>query len=691
MSDMKNYLVLLNLLSIMKGAVQTCLIVLVLMGSIMPMSSIKVSSEAIIDNTQSQPIPFNITLLKDELVNNSVQSLAFDPVNNRLFVGTMQGLSIVDMDNLTVTNLTKMNGLAGNNILGLDYDSVGNRVFMGFVDIPYPDPSTPLTIYNLSDNQANNFSTTDGLSGRGVRCLAFDKSKNLLFIGTDMEGLDILNLMTGNITHKDLTPLLSSNTLRSMELDERNNLLYIATYYGLAIYNISTGSFDIRTTANGFADDYIIGMELDSMQQQLYLTDWNWLSIYDIRNDTIANFASGKSWGLGKVALDSANEILFVDVGDGISIFNTKTRTFVDFLNETDGLSGNQINDVMWDSNYNNLYVAHGLGRGLSIYHCPYPKPPIVENLPQLDTDGIYVISWQVADNATTYTLQESTEPIFSSPQTVYTNDTSTAISSKQNGTYYYRVRASNEYGNSAWSETRSITVIHPPEAPMLEPVVSPDIDGNFTLRWAAILDADNYTLEESVQSDFTSSTPLYYGGNTSFNIANKTDNYYYYRIMASNEGGNSSWSTTSVIVIHLPVIPILYPIEKPINKTFNISWALIPNAEFYIVEEADNPAFTTSILRYMGPENNMQLTGESNHTYYYRVRGWNLAGYSEWSKVQDVFIPSETISPSPDNKFVWLLMESIILITVLIVVGFVLVIVKKKGWFERKLKEEEK
>ena len=74
--------------------------------------------------------------------------------------------------------------------------------------------------------------------------------------------------------------------------------------------------------------------------------------------------------------------------------------------------------------------------------------------------DGSYTVNWSSVDLATSYTLQEDDNASFSSPATVFSGAwTSKALQDKAIGTYYYRVRAENASGSSAWSATQSVAV----------------------------------------------------------------------------------------------------------------------------------------------------------------------------------------------------------------------------------------
>ncbi len=81
------------------------------------------------------------------------------------------------------------------------------------------------------------------------------------------------------------------------------------------------------------------------------------------------------------------------------------------------------------------------------------PNPPVLNPISNTDGDGNYTVSWSSSEGATTYTLEEDDNVGFSSPTTVYSgSSTSKNISGRDVGTYYYRVRASNAYASSDWS-----------------------------------------------------------------------------------------------------------------------------------------------------------------------------------------------------------------------------------------------
>jgi len=71
-----------------------------------------------------------------------------------------------------------------------------------------------------------------------------------------------------------------------------------------------------------------------------------------------------------------------------------------------------------------------------------------------------YTVSWQAAYLASTYILQEATNANFTGAVTRYSGTgTSWTASGTAPGTYYYRVKATNSWGDSGWSNTQQTTV----------------------------------------------------------------------------------------------------------------------------------------------------------------------------------------------------------------------------------------
>ena len=89
------------------------------------------------------------------------------------------------------------------------------------------------------------------------------------------------------------------------------------------------------------------------------------------------------------------------------------------------------------------------------------PEPPTLI-LDDTSISGMYTVQWTAPPGATSYVLQEDERADFDGAVVAYSgSNTFLDVSGKASGkTYYYRVIATNQVGESPWSETKSIAVI---------------------------------------------------------------------------------------------------------------------------------------------------------------------------------------------------------------------------------------
>jgi len=97
----------------------------------------------------------------------------------------------------------------------------------------------------------------------------------------------------------------------------------------------------------------------------------------------------------------------------------------------------------------------------------PIPYAPVLYDIDNPDEGSTYTVRWShehAGIPVISYTLQEATNASFTSGLVNYFIDhTGTpmekAFEKEINGTYYYRVRAHNQYGHGEWSNVESVTV----------------------------------------------------------------------------------------------------------------------------------------------------------------------------------------------------------------------------------------
>ncbi len=97
----------------------------------------------------------------------------------------------------------------------------------------------------------------------------------------------------------------------------------------------------------------------------------------------------------------------------------------------------------------------------------PLPAAPVLNEIANADGDGNYTVSWNASARSVNYELQEDDNASFASPETRYTGGgLSWNASGKAVGTYYYRVRGQNGWGNGGWSNVASVVVLPPGPTP---------------------------------------------------------------------------------------------------------------------------------------------------------------------------------------------------------------------------------
>ena len=183
------------------------------------------------------------------------------------------------------------------------------------------------------------------------------------------------------------------------------------------------------------------------------------------------------------------------------------------------------------------------------------PPPPVIPSAPVQGSPADAAtavsltasLSWNAAANATSYDVQVSTVLSFATTVINRSNltATSSALSGLTNGAvYYWRVRAKNVAGTSAWSSIRSFITVFNPPALSSPSNGATNVSKTPTLTWTAVTGATAYNVQYSTTSGFTTGTILKNVGlATSWTISPALlgRTRYYWRVQALN----GAWSTS--------------------------------------------------------------------------------------------------------------------------------------------------
>lgn len=168
-----------------------------------------------------------------------------------------------------------------------------------------------------------------------------------------------------------------------------------------------------------------------------------------------------------------------------------------------------------------------------------------------------YNVSWNSVSGADSYKLEEATTSSFSNAKTISQGATlSYAFSNKADGTYFYRVSASNASGTSAFSNIQQVSISTTPitlTAPVVQAINNPSGARQFNVSWNAVTNAQGYTLQQSTTSN-GSFTTIYSGNSTSAQLTVAAAGTYYYRVIAT--AGSISSAPSNVVSTNVTQTP---------------------------------------------------------------------------------------------------------------------------------------
>ena len=280
---------------------------------------------------------------------------------------------------------------------------------------------------------------------------------------------------------------------------------------------------------------------------------------------------------------------------------------------------------------------------------------PVIIVFPQ---DGSTAITnpvnfvWNKSPLALAYTIQISTSNLFTS--TIVTqsiSDTTYSSSILQTSTnYYWRVRAENLDGASGWTTAMFTTKLKIPT--LLHPSLGDvNVNPQPTLSWSSVFSSAKYTVQLSVQPDFTTISQRIDQTDTTVIIYSLIQGAtYYWRVGAYMNGDTTSYSSPNFFTTAFTPVPpnLIYPTDGSTNIPVNgvLRWSRIQNAISYKLQISTSPIFF-SILKDSSFTDTLYRPKpffNSNTQYFWRVNSTNSAGTSNYSSTYRFTTGSDTI-----------------------------------------------
>ncbi|THB81531.1 MAG: hypothetical protein D3926_01600 [Desulfobacteraceae bacterium] len=274
------------------------------------------------------------------------------------------------------------------------------------------------------------------------------------------------------------------------------------------------------------------------------------------------------------------------------------------------------------------------------------PEAPNGIFVPDSDNDGSYKIIWLPAPDADSYRVLRASSP---GSQLWYIAYNGSALSHQEsgmnNGDYYYRVAAVNPCGTSSFIQSSKVNVCKLSiAAPDSLNAPAEDEDGNYTVSWSEVIDADGYTVEESWSQDFSTCTVVYDGPEVFVDLAGRDERSYYYRVKAYSDCATSDYAYSNAVhVCDNPNPPSLLSCPPTsCGGGFTVSWPGVAGVEGYRLQRSTSHDFSGAVVDvYSGSDSSYTETILDNNTYYYRIRSEKSCGNSTWKTGSSVSVIS--------------------------------------------------
>ncbi len=362
--------------------------------------------------------------------------------------------------------------------------------------------------------------------------------------------------------------------------------------------NITSSSFYANWNSISNASFYILDVAYDSLFTK-FVNGYNGLNVSNVNYAFISNLDCDSIY-FYRIRVGNA-----CGISDFSNVIKVKTNKISDIITATSAINTNSSGfTARWNS------VLYATSYSLDIAY------------DSLFTNFVAGFNNLNVPNATSYTV--------------------TGLNCNTN--YYYRIKANSNCNNSNYSNIISVTTIGNPTIPTANQVTNISTSG-FSVSWNSVFNATGYYLDLAYDSLFTNYVTGYNNYNltaTSKSISGLLCNTkYFYRVKANNNCGASSYSNiVSAITFTKPDSIIALNATAVYSNSFIARWQGVSTVSNYYLDVAYDSLFTNYVTGY----NNLSLTSSTtsksvsgllcNTKYYYRLKGSNSCGYTNYSEI---------------------------------------------------------
>ena len=262
--------------------------------------------------------------------------------------------------------------------------------------------------------------------------------------------------------------------------------------------------------------------------------------------------------------------------------------------------------------------------------HCvkSAPAAPVVK-IGNSASSGKPMLTWNAVYGATSYRIYRSTSKgsgyslLGTTTATSYTN-----TGAKAGTTYYYRVKACNDAGLSAYSNIvsgQNKAVTPKPAAPVVK-IGHSATSGKPMLTWNAVSGATSYKVYRATSQNGTYSLLGTVTTTSYTNTGAKAGTTYWYKVKAVNSVGESAYSN---IVSGRATVTTLTMGHSSASGKPQLTWKAVSGAASYKVYRATAKNGAYSVINTTKALTYTNVGAALGTTYYYKVEALNAAGKS--------------------------------------------------------------
>ena len=261
------------------------------------------------------------------------------------------------------------------------------------------------------------------------------------------------------------------------------------------------------------------------------------------------------------------------------------------------------------------------------------PAAPVVK-IGNSATSGKPMLTWNAVSGATSYkvyraTSQNGTYSLLGSVTvTSYTN-----TGAKDGVTYYYKVTAVNDSGESAYSNIvsgQSKTVTPKPAAPVVK-IGHSATSGKPMLTWNAVDGAASYKVYRATAKNGAYSVINTTKALTYTNVGAALGTTYYYKVEALNASGKSLGFSD---VVEGKVAPVLAVGYSSVSGKPQLTWKAVPGATEYQVYRSTQQNSGYTKINTTTSTSYVNTGAKANTTYYYKIVAVKGTAVSDFSNI---------------------------------------------------------